>query len=166
MPRPLPLGVVTNVMGVAYDPVIKGVVWIEGGSNGSVATAQLNGSKHRVLTTYHNIFPLSLAYDSNGGHVFWTNTSGTQIELVAYNGGQGVMLNQHSTPVPPSVRLPIAMDTNSRYVAAAVSCPIIRSLIGHCTMETQSVEPSINYMLILVLSVLYRVLVQPLCYWQ
>ena len=117
MPRPLPLGVVDNVMGVAYDSVNGGVVWIEGGVNGSVSTALINGSNRRVLTTYtSSITPLSLTYDSDGGHVFWSNTSGTQIELVSYTGGQGVMLTQHSAPVLPTVRIPIAMDTSSRLV--------------------------------------------------
>lgn len=117
VPRLLPVDNLDNVRGVVYDPVHKSVIWIEGGVgvNGRVGSANVDGTHRRNITSYPPISPHSLSYDWRGGHIFWTNTSGVQIELVTYSGsGQGVMLQQQSVPVPHDVSIAVAMDTTNR----------------------------------------------------
>jgi low density lipoprotein receptor-related protein 5/6 len=117
-PRPLNLGIVSDVKSITYDPLItRHVVWIEGRQ---VRSAGLDGSSPITLATYpYTLLPSSMTNDWYGGHILWTDDLLPYIDILRFNGrGSGVLLNEQQQRYNVTA---IAMDSFKRYLYFANS---------------------------------------------
>ena len=116
--RRLSIGPVGNIQAIAYDPANRSVVWIDNVSD-LVQSVAVNGSVQWEYSIPSGINTFSMAYDWFGAHIFVTETTGFQIELLTLNGENvGSLLKLGNNPL--SVQKPgeLVFDDVNRCVIA------------------------------------------------
>ena len=97
--RRLSIGPVGNIQAIAYDPANRSVVWIDNVSD-SVQSVAVDGSAQWGYSIPSGIDTFSMAYDWFGAHMFVTETTGFQIELLTLNGENvGSLLKLENNPL-------------------------------------------------------------------
>lgn len=130
-PQMLPLGQ-GEIHGVEYDNYSDELYWVQSlqppGSDentysGSIRRGKLSGSDQVIVqdVTLVNAQWFDMQLDRTGGHVFWTLTHGSQIEVVNMNGKGLAPILSHTNTNPRS----LAFNQNDRYVCVTTTHPSV-----------------------------------------